>query len=98
MIRVDLKNGYYIEINRLNYTLKMERIGKGKDEKIKNIVKTCGHYMNLKDALLKYMECVKLDVLEESIITIEKYIDNVERLNNLLIQGLEDALSRFQVK
>lgn len=98
MTRIDLKNGYYIEIDTLNYTLRREYIGKNKDGNVKNAVKTCGYFPSVKQAVKRYIECVQLDVMDGERLSLEQYVETVEQVNKLAVQGLEDVLGRFPIK
>lgn len=55
MTRIYLKNGYYIEVDTMNYTLKREYIGKDKDGNVKNAVKACGYFPNIRQGVCKHL-------------------------------------------
>lgn len=98
MVRIELKNGYYIEIKPKCYILKQEYVGKCKDGKAKEAVKTCGHFPNVKDAIKKYIFLTQLDVLDGERLSLEQYIRMIEQINTVALQGLESILNKFDVK
>lgn len=56
MAKIDLGNGYWVETDPLNYTLKQRYIGTGKDKMPKEMECTIGYFGNMTDAV---EECVK---------------------------------------
>lgn len=98
MTRIYLKNGYYIEIDTLNYTLRREYIGKDKDGNVKNATKTCGYFPNIRQAVKRYIDLLQLDVMDGERLSLEQYVETIEQVNKLSVQGLEDVLGRFPIK
>ena len=52
---IKLSNGYYIEVDNLNHTLKQTYIGKTKDGKTKECEKVIGYFSSLDNALQRYL-------------------------------------------
>lgn len=98
MVQIDLKNGYYVEVDTMNYTLKQRYTGKSKTGKEKTATRTCGYFSNMKAVMEQYLFQVQLDVLEGERMTLNQYIEAIEQINAVVVQGLESVLSRYPVK
>lgn len=98
MTRIELKNGYYIDVDSLNYTLRQKYIRNAKDGSKKEAYRTCGHFSDIRGAIGKYIRLVQLDVLSDESVSLTEYVENIERINKIAIQGLESVLGRFPIK
>ena len=56
MAKINLGLGYYIETDSMNYILKQDYVGVGKDKMPKDMTKVIGYYGNMTHAV---EECVK---------------------------------------
>ena len=98
MTTITLKNGYYIEIDPLNYTLRQKYTGETKSGQKKEAFRTLGHFGNMESAIRKYIELTRLDVLDGEMLTLEEYLDSIQKINAIALQGIQEELRRFQVK
>ncbi len=98
MTTIELKNGYYIELDRLNYMLKRKCTGKDRNGAEKESTKDLGYFGDIREAVLRFLKLVQADVLDGETIGIKEYAELVEWSNKLAVQGLEGVLSRFEVK
>ena len=98
MTTITLKNGYYIEIDPLNYTLRQKYIGKTKSGEKKEAFRTFGYFGNMESAIRKYLELSQLDVLDGERLTLEEYVDSIQKINAIALQGIQEELRRFPVK
>lgn len=98
MTTITLKNGYYIEIDPLNYTLRQKYTGKTKSVEKKEAFRTLGHFGNMESTIRKYIELTRLDVLDGERLTLEEYIDSIQKINAIALQGIKEELRRFPVK
>lgn len=98
MTTITLKNGYYIEIDPLNYTLRQKYTGKTKSGEKRDAFRTLGHFGNIESAIRKYIELTRLDVLDGERLTLEEYIDSIQKINAIALQGIQEELRRFPVK
>lgn len=98
MTTITLKNGYYIEIDPLNYTLRQKYTGKTKSGQKKDAFRTLGHFGNMESAIRKYIELTWLDVLDGERLTLEEYVDSIQKINAIALQGIQEELRRFPVK
>lgn len=98
MTTIELKNGYYIEIDNLNYTLRQRYTGESKDGTPKESVRTCGYFGNIRLAVEKYIKLTQLDVLDSETLSLIGYAKSIEQINKIAVQGLESILDRFPIK
>lgn len=89
-----LNNGYEIEIDRLNYTLKQKYINK----KGKQDVRVCGYFGNIRQCMMKYLEECQIDFGGSEGIEIAEYVKMVEESNKNAVRDLYEVLERFPVK
>lgn len=98
MTTITLKNGYYIEIDPLNYTLRQKYTGETKSGQKKEAFRTLGHFGNIESVIRKYIELAQLDVLDGERLTLEEYVDSIQKINAIALQGIQEELRRFPVK
>lgn len=98
MTTITLKNGYYIEIDPLNYTLRQKYTGETKYGEKKEAFRTFGYFGNMESAIRKYLELSQLDVLDGERLTLEGYVDSIQKINAIALQGIQEELRRFPVK
>lgn len=98
MTTITLKNGYYIEIDPLNYTLRQKYTGETKLGEKKEAFRTFGYFGNMESAIRKYLELSQLDVLDGERLTLEEYVDSIQKINAIALQGIQEELRRFPVK
>lgn len=98
MTTITLKNGYYIEIDPLNYTLRQKYTGETKSGEKKEAFRTLGHFGNMESAIRKYIELTRLDVLDGERMTLEEYVESIQKINAISLQGIQEELRRFPVK
>ena len=98
MTTITLKNGYYIEIDPLNYTFRQKYTGETKSGEKKEVFRTLGHFGNMESVIRKYLELSQLDVLDGERLTLEEYVDSIQKINAIALQGIQEELRRFPVK
>jgi len=98
MTKINLKNGYYIEIDTLSYTLRQKYTGKTKSGEEKEAYRTFGYYGTVEKAIKRYIELSQLDVLDGERLTLEEYVDSIQKINAIALQGIQEELRRFPVK
>ena len=98
MTTITLKDDYYIEIDPLNYTLRQKYAGETKLGEKKESFRTIGHFGNMESAIRKYIELSQFDVLDGERLTIEEYVDSIQKINAIALQGIQEELRRFPVK
>lgn len=97
MVEIELQDGYFIEIDPLNYTLRQRYSGKTKDGESKEAVRTYGYYGSIRQAVDRYITLSQLDFMEGMSIDLKEYVDLIERLNKSAVQRIESAIRRCSI-
>lgn len=98
MTTVELKGGYFVEIDPMNYTLKQRYTATGKDGEKKEAEKVCGYFGNMKSAVGKYIKLVQLDVMDGETLSLREYVKTIEQCDKIAAQGLERSTRAYEVK
>lgn len=89
MTTINLKNGYYIEVDSLNHTLKQRFEGKTKYGETKDSDRTCGYFPSMIGAIEKYIKLCRLDVLDGEYMEMQEYVWQIERIDQIALQGID---------
>lgn len=98
MTTIELSNGYFIDIDPLNYTLRQRYTGQAKSGERKEAVRTHGHYSRIEQAITRYMELCQMEILDGERLSLEEYVDLIKTVNKVALHGLKEVLGRFEVK
>ena len=98
MTTITLKNGYYIGVDPLSYTLRQKNTGETKAGEKKEAFRTLGHFGNMESAIRKYLELTQLNILDGERLTLEEYVDSIQKINAIALQGIQEELRRLPVK
>ena len=98
MTTVELKGGYFVEIDPMNYTLKQKYAGKNKAGEKTETEKTCGYFGNMKTAIEKYIKLVQLDVMDGETLSLREYVKTIEQCDKIAAQGVERSTRLYEVK
>ena len=82
MVRINLTNGYFIEQEPLNYTLKQSFQGEKKDGTPKESVRTIGYFGDLEGAIKRYLKLNQLDENDGVSVDMRNYVECIEKANN----------------
>lgn len=92
MTTIELSNGYFIDIDPLNYTLRQRYTGQTKSGEEKEAIRTHGYYGDISKALRRYIQLCQMDVLDGERVTLEEYVKTIEQVNKIAVQGVERAV------
>lgn len=95
MIEIKLQDGYFIDVDPLNCTLRQKYSGKTKDGESKESVRTHGYYGSIRQAVDRYITLSQLDFMDGMSIDLKEYVDLIERLNESAVQRIESAIGRY---
>lgn len=98
MTTINLRYGYYIDIDPLNYTLRQKFKGRSRDGEEKESVRTYGYFGNIKTAISEYLKLIQLEVMRDEVLSMQEYVEAVEKSNSLALQGIAEELRRFPIK
>lgn len=92
-MKVILTNGYYIEIDGLNHTLKQKYIAEKKNDKSKyETEKVCGYYNNLAGAVEKFIKLNQIDLMAQEAFEMSEYVKSIEEINKTAIKAIKSVL------
>lgn len=82
MVRINLTNGYFIEQEPLNYTLKQSFKGEKKDGTPKESVRTIGYFGDLEGAIKRYLKLNYLEENDGATFYMMNYVDSIAAAND----------------
>lgn len=97
MTTIELKNGYYIEIDPMNYTLKQRYTGTKKDGAEKESERICGYFGNMNSLAKRYISLVQLDAMDGETLKMDEYVKTIEQVNKVAVQVLEQILQQYEM-
>ena len=86
---VRLTNGYFIEVDSLNHTLKQKYTGKTKDGEEKESEKVIGYYSSMEGAIKGFVKCNQNDLLPCTFVEMSEYIKSIECINNDAVESIK---------
>lgn len=88
-MKILLGNGYFVEIDKLNHTLKKKCKGTGKDGKEKEHEKTHGYFSNLESAIERYLKLNQIDLMAESSLEMRRYVEVIDEINRSAVKAFK---------
>lgn len=89
MTKIELRDGYFIEVDEMNATLKKRYIGKSKDGVEKEMVKTIGYYPKPIDAIERFICLNRLDKMDGMELSISEYVNELKKADKEVIEFLK---------
>ena len=96
-MQIILTDGYYIQIDPLNYTLYQSYKGKSKKGDPIEGRRTIGYYGKLEHAIERYLELAQLDKIPGTLNSLPEYIGAIKTANKATVEEIRrmlDAKSR----
>ena len=94
MTTIELKNGYFIEVDDLNSTLKQRYIGKTKNGEDKECEKIIGYFNKPIDALERFVRLNRLDAMEGMKLSLDEYVEALKKADREVIEFLGNFRGR----
>lgn len=91
-MKVTLLEGYFIDIDSLNYTLKKKSREQRKDGTEYDSEKTIGYFGNLKGAVERFLQESQQDA--DVVVSLRGYVDRVEKSNREKAAFIEERLEK----
>ena len=91
-MQITLINGYYIETDNRNFTLKQKYIGTRKDGTKKEAVKIISHCGNLEQALETFLRMNQIPHDSKLTVDLMEYADFIKQSNKEAVQALKSVL------
>ena len=91
-MQISLINGFYIETDNRNFTLKKKYIGTRKDGTKKEAVKIHGRYGSLEQALEAFLKLYQIDRGARFAVDLMSYADFINGSNKEAVRALKSVL------
>lgn len=91
-MQIQLINGYYIERDKRNYTLKQKYWGKTKDGGTKEAVKICGHHQNLESAIEDFLTINQVSEMSKLSLDLIEYARMIEESNRNAVRAIQSVI------
>ena len=91
-MQISLINGYYIEVNNRNFTLRQKYVGTSKDGAKKEYSKIISHCGNLEQALETFLHMNQIPHDSKLAVDLMEYVNLVEQSNKDAVQALKSVL------
>lgn len=91
-LTVELQDGYFVEIDPLNYTLRQRYTGQDKDGNEKESVRTIGYFEDMKQCIKALLERYPRELSEKVHISFNEYLkllDKAYTRSEQLLNSLE---------
>ena len=79
MVTVNLVNGYFVEIDDMNHTLKQHFAGKDKNEKKKLSVRLIGYFPSTVSCIEQITKLMRLEKMESMTLSLGEYIEQIKQ-------------------
>ena len=84
-----LSNGYFVEIDKLNHTLKQNCKGTDKAGNEKEYEKTHGYFSNIDSAIERYLKLNQNDLMADCSVKMHQYLELVKKANEQAVQAVK---------
>ena len=91
-MQISLINGYYIEVNNRNFTLRQKYVGTSKDGAKKEYSKIISHCGSLEHALETFLRMNQIPQDSKLAVDLIEYVNLVERSNKEAVRALKSVL------
>lgn len=97
MTTINLKLGYFIEMESMCYTLKQKYKGKDRKGNEKGAERSIGYFGSMRHAIERYLKEVTSDTLDGEKMDLKEYAKRVDQAVSLAVHGLDKALSEVKL-
>lgn len=91
-MQINLINGYYIEIDEYNFTLKQKYQGTTKDGTPKESEKICGYFNKLDGAVDKFIKLNQINEMSKLSLDLREYVKKVKELNEKAVKDIMSVI------
>lgn len=78
-VKIELINGYFIEVDELNHTLKQTYTGEDKEGNPKECERTIGYFPNVQACLERLFRLVAMDETDKAVISLKEYAECIDK-------------------
>ena len=91
-MQIQLINGYYIERDKRNYTLKQNYWGKTREGENKEFTKNYGHHQDLEGAVKEFLTINQIAEMSKLSVDLMQYARMVEDSNRNAIRAIQSVI------
>ena len=96
-VTIELIDGYFIEVDELNHTLKQRYTGEDKEGNPKEgCVRTIGYFPNVKACLERIVRLIPLDENDGAVISLREYAEAAENAFKKVEQWKDNILAEIR--
>lgn len=89
MTKIELFNGYYIEVDDMNCTLRQRYIGEKKTGEKKDAERTLGYFKTVTDVLERLFCLNRLDKTKNMELSLTEYINAIKKADSEVMEFLQ---------
>ena len=78
-VKIELINGYFIEVDELNHTLKQTYTGEDKEGNPKECERTIGYFPDVQACLERLFRLAALDETDKVVISLKEYAECIDK-------------------
>lgn len=78
-VKIELINGYFIEVDELNHTLKQTYTGEDKEGNPKECERTIGYFPDVQACVERLFRLVALDETDKTVISLKEYAKCIDK-------------------
>lgn len=93
-MQITLINGYFIDIDEMNYTLRQEFVGKDKNGNSKVSVRTVGYYGKLEHAIEGFVKRNQIGEFGKKSVSLKEYVKIIEDINKKAVNDIMSVLDK----
>lgn len=97
MTTINLKLGYFIEMESMCYTLKQKYKGKNRKGNAKDAERSIGYFGSMHHAIERYLKEVASDTLDGEEMELKEYAKRVDQTVSLAVHGLDKVLNEVKL-
>lgn len=90
MTVIELRDGYFIEVDEMNSTLKQRYQGKTRDGQAKEAERIFGYYPKTVDALKRFVELNRTDKMDNMRLYISEYVNELKKADKEVMDFFEE--------
>lgn len=90
MTVIELRDGYFIEVDEMNSTLKQRYVGEKKTGEKKEAERIIGYYSKPKDAMKRFAELNRTDKMDGMRLYISEYVNELKKADAEVLKFLSE--------
>lgn len=89
---INLTNGYWLEIDKMNITLKQKYTYKDKQGDQKETEREIGYFSTIEGAIKRFLNNNQIDLLSDTAMEMEEYIKSIKEINETAVRQFKTII------